>query len=166
MVKKEEYELLPHEEIKRLRKEISALKTRDGLSKIINFQDDLKELKHAIKKLVNVFENASDSIKEDKIDSKAKSQGQKSIEGELEALKSSMQKINDENALIAQVIIKLNDNITDLQAMFSELDKKIKVILNRTYIKVPGDYHSPKHSSAARVKRTDILQKYQNEFSQ
>jgi hypothetical protein len=72
MAKKEEYELLPHEEIERLRKEVEKLKkspygdTETGR----NLLDSMEELNESLKKLISIFEKTNAEIMEEYENSK------------------------------------------------------------------------------------------------
>jgi hypothetical protein len=168
--KEEEYELLPYGEINKLREEISQLKKRKK-PETHNSKEDVKELSRSINKLINIFEVATQFVKDDE-NSKHKEQD---IYKEINQLNSHLTKILEENSLIAQVIIKLNDSVTDLQAMFSEFDKRLKTILKKTYLKVQNDTYVPKFNNSQNDKPTlinnspkdkaTLLKQYKEEFS-
>ncbi len=72
MVKKEEYELLPHEEIERLRKEVEKLKkspygdTETGR----NLLDSMEELNNSLNKLISIFEKTNAELMDEYENSK------------------------------------------------------------------------------------------------
>ncbi len=143
-------------EIKKLKRDVQVLKHS------IPLNDDILELKNAIRKLINIFDTAAQSIRAEEKEAEVNA---KDINN-LKKLNSKIDKIMEENSLIAQVIIKLHDNITDLQGMFSEFDDKLKTILRRTYVKIP--HHAVIPSVKGEKDYTDkkiTLERFKREFS-
>ncbi len=138
-------------EIKKLKKDVQVLKHS------IPLNDDILELRNAIRKLINIFDTAAHSIKDEK------NAAEKDVN--LKKLTTKIDKIMEENSLIAQVIVKLHDNITDLQGMFSDFDDKLKTILRRTYVKVPQHIEAPHTDKKIHIDKKAILERFKREFS-
>lgn len=162
--KEEEYELLPYGEINKLRKEISQLKNKKNLSQESDFSNNVKDLSRSINKLINIFEIATQFVKEDENEVEKTKTNEKETFKQISKLNSHLNKILEENSLIAQVIVKLNDSITDLQGMFSEFDKNLKTILKRTYIRTP--IATKDFIPSSTKTKSELLQQYKKEFSQ
>ncbi|MBU0472426.1 MAG: hypothetical protein KKF89_06020 [Nanoarchaeota archaeon] len=90
----DDYELLPHEELEALRKEVERLKKSPypNSKQNKNILDTMEDLNDTIKKLISIFEDAQDDIIKDYSESSP-----------MQVLKQ----ISDQNAKIAEGIVAL-----------------------------------------------------------
>jgi hypothetical protein len=158
MVKKEEYELLPHKEIESLKKELAQLRDNKGISKSLEVHSDIKNLQRSINKLLNVFDNATELIKEDIHRDEAGFE--EKVLKELDGFSKQIKRNTEENALIAKVLLKFNDSVTDLEGMFVDFKKSIKSLKGLT---IP-EKELKKEQKKQTIDRTIILKQFKDEF--
>jgi hypothetical protein len=99
----DDYELLPHEELEHLRREIASLKKNPypGTKQNQNLLDSMDELNSSIKKLIHIFEGTQEEL----------------IKEYSEASPTKLLKeISEQNAKIAQGIIALAEMVKNTQA--------------------------------------------------
>lgn len=141
MVVEEEYEIMPHRTLQEIKDEVDQLKdmtaSKDKRSQK-EFKSSIKRLNDNITVLLDLFKEAGEGVKEEK-------EEEEDIKGNLEFLKSKIEKIEEENKTIAKGIVTVADMIKDWEKKQEEEKPDIPVQkhIPKPKFNIPGNMNMP-----------------------
>ncbi len=104
MVRSGEYELLPQEEIRRLRHELDELKTKGYVPGSEHVTDSIKKLTDYLQDLLVVFEKASEDLREEDKEAEI-------IAKKINPIFDRISVIEEQNSKIAKAMVALNSMV-------------------------------------------------------
>jgi hypothetical protein len=109
MAKDEEYELMPHQTIAKIKHELEILKRKAGTMKEVStkeFQSSMDNLNNNINNLLSLFKEAAQNIDVEE---------EPGIKEQIDPLSKRVARIEDENSKIAEGILVIADMIKELK---------------------------------------------------
>jgi uncharacterized phage infection (PIP) family protein YhgE len=97
----EDYDMVPHNEIIRLKKEMEALKSGSG-----NIQKPMEELSNNLNKMISIFNTAVDELKLEK-------QEEEFTAKKLDPINEKLDNIIEQNKQIAEAIVAVVDMVKE-----------------------------------------------------
>jgi chromosome segregation ATPase len=121
MAEDEDYELLPHREIQRLKEEISKLKGGESV-------DTDKELKRAVTRLAEKIESMNDILEAASQDLREEDKEAEIIKEKIDPIMEKMESLDEQNQKIARGLVAINDIVTQKLEEISGLVEEMRTM--------------------------------------
>ena len=119
MPEDEEYELMPHETIAKLKHELEVLKKKVGSKEEISSKDvqkNIETLNVNINNLLSLFKEAAKGLKEE---------AEPGLKEQISPLAKRMERLEDENRKIAEGILVVADMVKDVKVEEKKIEKEL-----------------------------------------
>ncbi|RLE42040.1 hypothetical protein DRJ48_04385 [Candidatus Woesearchaeota archaeon] len=166
MEKEDEHNLDLSSEIEELKNEIKALRHQSSEGEEDKLENQLKDINDKLERLLKIFEKGVEYIKGDKESTEEEAGESEGVEAS--GSKEIMEKLNrilDDNALIAKGLIKLTSSVDGLNQRLDDIQLSIMNSLQRRLPIIRSSLASSQFATPPPPPRKETLNRYKQEFS-
>ncbi|MCK4670804.1 MAG: hypothetical protein KAT43_06385 [Nanoarchaeota archaeon] len=137
MAKEEDYEIVSHRDVRKLKTELKALKEGKGAD-IIGLRDHLEELTERIDAMIDIFESAAAELREEDKEAEI-------IAKKIDPIFARLDSVDEQNKKIAHGLVAINEiveekltQITDTAQVLARAQEEFRAKLNLLSDKIDG----------------------------